>query len=397
MVKTMNRNIRLIYIHTVCTQILFLLAVLVPYYQTIGLSFRQFLIGEAAFSAVVLLAEVPSGWISDVWTRRATLILGAFFGIVGYCGILLAENFWQATLAQAIIGIAVALNSGTNTALLYDTLLEQGRESEYRRLDGQRHALGIYGVAFSVIAGSFCFTIHPKLPAIMDVIVICIGMIVIAFVREPARHTKSVERHIFHDMWETMKYALSGHPEITGIIMVSTVIMCSTKLMMWTQQPYYEGLGVPVAWFGAMMGSSYIVGGICGHFSHRFEHLGSNRAALGTMVLALLVACLALSALHVVWPAVPLFLTGTLCYAMGVPRINNAINSRVGSERRATILSTANLMVHCLFVPTSLVLGKVVDAGDVRDGLVYVAGLLCVLGGCGLRLWGRQAEKEAIA
>ena len=63
---SLMRNIRLIYTHGILTSMLFLLPVVVPYYNSIGLSFRDFLIGEAVFSAVVLLAEVPSGWISDM-------------------------------------------------------------------------------------------------------------------------------------------------------------------------------------------------------------------------------------------------------------------------------------------------------------------------------------------
>ncbi len=393
MVKDMNnRNIKLIYAHTVCTQVLFLLPVLVPYYHNIGLTFSDFLIGEAVFSAVVIAAEVPSGWISDVWKRRSTLILGAFFGIIGYGGLLMAENFWQATLAQGIIGIAVALNSGTNTSLLYDTLLEQGREHEYRRIEGQRHALGIYGVALSALIGAVMFTVHPRLPAFLDVAILLIGMIVIAFVHEPVRHTRSPEKHIFRDMWETMKYALSGHPEITGIIMVSAVVMCSTKLMMWTQQPYFQAIGVPVAWFGVIMAGSYVLGGIAAQLSHRIEHWGSNRAVLGFMGCALIIACVVLSMTPWLWLALPLFFTGTLTYAMGQPRINNAIHSRVGSERRATILSTANLMVHILFVPSSLVVAAVSDHGGVSYALLCIAGMLALLGSAGLFLWGRNGR-----
>jgi hypothetical protein len=60
---SVNRSIRLICAHGVLTHMLFLLPVVMPYYASIGLTFRDFLIGEAVFSAVVLLCEVPSGWI----------------------------------------------------------------------------------------------------------------------------------------------------------------------------------------------------------------------------------------------------------------------------------------------------------------------------------------------
>ena len=388
----MKRNLRVINLYTLFTHMVFLLPVIVPYYQHIGLTFRDFLIGEAVFSAVVLLAEVPSGWISDVWKRRTTLILGGFIGMSGYVVLLFADDLFTASLAQGIIGVAVALNSGTNTAILYDSLLEEGCEADYRRLDGKRHAMGLYAVAFAALIGAFCFTIHPKLPVYLDALALLGAMIAIAFAREPKRHTKSVEKHIFHDMWKTMKYALHGHPEIAGIILVSAVVMCATKLMMWTQQPFYAFVGIPVEWFGVIMTASYLVGGIAGHHSHKFEHKGSNRAALGFMAGILTIAC----SLLVIFPsailAVPMFLTGTLAYAIGQPRINNAINARVGSERRATVLSTASLMVHVLFIPTSLIVGFMSDIGNVLYSVAWIAGQIFVLGGVGLWLWGKRPE-----
>ncbi len=369
---------------------LFLLPVIYPYYQSIGLTFRDFLIGEAVFSAVVLLAEVPSGWISDTWKRRTTLVLGGFFGVCGYTLLMLADNFWMATTAQGIIGIAVALNSGTNTSLLYDLLHEKGKEDEYRRLDGHRHGISLYGTALSCFAGALLFTIHPKLPLVFDLVALSGAMIAIAMVREPKRFMKSMEKNLFHDMAQTIKYALSGHSEIAGIIMVAATVMCTSKLMLWAQQPYYAEAGLPVAWYGAILAGTFILGGIAGQFSHRIEHWGSNRAALGVMAGTLIIACTALALFTSIWLGLVLFFMGTLAYAVGQPRINAGINSRVGPERRATILSTSNLMVHMLFIPTSLIVGAVSEKGGISSALGWMAGQLLILASIGLWLWGRK-------
>ena len=388
---SLDRSIRLICAHGTLTNMLFMLPVIMPYYQSIGLTFRDFLIGEAVFSAAVLLCEVPSGWISDIWKRRSTLVLGGFFAMLGYTMLLMADSFWEATSAQAFIGVAVALNSGTNTAMLYDLLHQHGREADYRRIDGHRHGLCLYGTALSCLAGAFLFTIHPKLPLLCDITVLLGAMIAISMADEPMRFQKSADRHIFRDMAETMKYALSGHPEITGIIMVATVVMCTTKLMLWTQQPYYMAAGLPVVWYGAILAGTYIISGGIGQLSHRVDRRGSNRAFLACIVAILVVACALLAAFTSIWLGIILFMTGTLSYATMQPRINTAINSRVGPERRATILSTASLMVHLLFIPSSLIVGVVSDhGGGIGAGLAWMAGQLLVLGAVGLWLWNRN-------
>ncbi len=381
------QNHQKIYLHTAFTHMVFFLPVIIPYYQSIGLTFRDFLIGEAVFSAVVLLAEVPSGWISDVWKRRTTLMMGALFAMMGFATLMFADDLFTASLAQAIIGVAVALNSGTNTAILYDGLLEEGRIHKYRKMDGKRHAFGLYAVAFGCIVGAFTFTIHPKLPLMLDMIALLCAMIAISFVREPKRVTQSVEKNMFRDMFDTVKYALHGHKEVAGIILLSAVMLCATRLMMWSQQPYYAGAGLSVEWFGFILAGSYIFGGILGQLSHKIEHLGNHKTAIATMAAVLVGACVLLGAGVQVMMAIPLFLMGTVAYACGQPRINAAINGMVGSERRATTLSTASLMVHVLFIPSSLMVGYVSEATDIHGALFFIAGEMVVLGGLALVLW----------
>lgn len=140
----MNRNIRLINLYTVCTNMLFILPVIIPYYKTIGLTFQQFLMGEAVFSAIVLLSEVPTGWISDTFQRKTSLMVGLLFGVAGFATLIMADGFWTATAGQGLIGVCVAMNSGSVTAILYDSLLQEGRAGEYRRLEGKRHAISLY-------------------------------------------------------------------------------------------------------------------------------------------------------------------------------------------------------------------------------------------------------------
>ncbi|PZQ48283.1 MAG: MFS transporter [Micavibrio aeruginosavorus] len=393
---SLKRNIKLIKAHTVCSNMLFMLPVIVPYYNSIGLTFRDFLIGEAVFSASVLLCEVPSGWISDVWRRKTTLMIGALLFVGGCCGLMLANGFWAATFMQVIFGVSIALGSGTNTALLYDSLADAGREEEYRRIDGNRHGAGIYGTAVACMAGALLFAVDPKLPLLFDAVIMIIAMIIVACIDEPHRHKKSVERHMFHDMWMTMKYALSGHPEITGIIILSTVIFATTKLMLWAQQPFYMMIGVPVEWFGFILTAAYIIGGIAAQFGHCLEKRFGNRTALGFTAGTLVASCFLLVMLPPLWIAMPLFLTGTLTYAICSPRINNAINSRVGSERRATVLSTANLMVHFLFIPSSVLVGYLSEHGGIQLSLAWMGGQLLVLSALGLWLWSRQTIRSRV-
>lgn len=375
----------------------FLIAVIVPYYRDqMGLTFHDFLIGEAAFAAVVVLLEVPSGWISDVWHRKFTLALAVVFEIIGYACLLLGEGLWLAILAQSIIGVAISLISGTNSAMLYDSLLSEGRESEYRVREGKRSALGFYSVGAASVVSGFLYAVDQRLPLWMSLASLALALLTACLMVEPSRHRKLPEKHPVADMIETGRYALRGHPEIGMIILFSAVMFCATKMIMWSQQPYYMAMRLPEQIFGVLMAAGFAMAGLSSHLGHMLDGRISSVKALAAVWMVAVLVCLGASA-HLGWSGVVLLMIGGTClYGVGAPRVSEAINRRVGSERRATILSTQNLMVSLFFIPVSFVIGWISDRHGVTGALLGTAGWLAMAGLCLLFLLTRKSRRHML-
>jgi MFS family permease len=53
--------------------------IVVPFYESNGLSMKDIMILQAVYSVAIVVLEVPSGYLADVIGRRKTLILGAMF------------------------------------------------------------------------------------------------------------------------------------------------------------------------------------------------------------------------------------------------------------------------------------------------------------------------------
>lgn len=380
---SIRKNIRLLEAFTICTNMGFVIPVIILYYRDqMGLDFQDFLIGEACFAAVVVLLEVPTGWISDVWKRKHTLALGAFFDLLGYACLLVGNNLFWAILGQSVIGVGISLISGTNSAMLYDTLLSDGREKEYRKLEGRRGALGFYSVAGASAVGGFLYPLHHQLPIALSLVVLLVAIVLACVMHEPSRHKKMPEKHPLADMAATAKYALKGHAEIGLIILFASVMFCSTKMIMWSQQPYYMALGLHESLFGVLMAAGFLLAGASSQLGHKLDgKIGSVKALMGVWLAAVLVCVF--SSLYVGWTGVVLMMLGGSClYGIAMPRVSEAINSRVGSERRATILSTQSLMTSLLFIPVSTVMGWVSDAHGITGALLGIAAWLGVAGLC---------------
>jgi MFS family permease len=393
-----RHNTRLLNFFALCQGAIFILPVLLPYYSDrIGLGFRELMAGEAVFAAIIILMEIPTGWLADRWKRKYVLALAGAMGFCGYFLLSQAGSFFETVVAQGTIGVAVSLVSGTMAALHYDSLLAAGTEDEYRRQEGRRHGLGMMSVGLSSLAGGFLYSVHPELP-IIGTLITGMGMFVCAMLmREPERHRAAGRRNPFAAMAETVKYALHGHREIAEIILASAALFGTTKMMMWAQQPYYTAIGLDEKWFGVLMAGGFLTGAMASHLGHLLDHRFRNRSVLLAMTGAVAVLCVASAMLHNIYGAI-LLIAGSLCWGVGWPLVQDAINQRAESHRRAMILSTASLMIHMMFIPLSLMVGAVADARNIETAVLGLAMIPVMAAFLLLRvvLRDRKLEKTAL-
>lgn len=391
----MERNLKLLKAYTFLINAIFILPVLVPYFRDeLGLTFHQFLIGEAIFAATVLLLEVPSGWFADVWGRRIAIISAGIFSLLGYGMLGLATGFWSAVASQVIIGIAVSLHSGTLSAFLYDTLLSQGREAEYRKHEGFRHGLGLYSVAFGAALGGILYQWDHHAPIIVELIFIACSLVVSFFMVEPPRHQKEIQHSPLRDMLETMRYALRGHKDIGALILFVALIFGSTKVFLWAQQPYYSDLHIPESIYGFLMAGAMLLGGAGGHFGHHILRNWQGFAVVKILLLVVVGICL-ISGLALTHTGLALIMLGGLIWGFGWPRVQETINHAVGSERRATILSTCSLMYSLAFIPMSLLLGWIEEKDSITTAMLVHGAIIATLGG-GLMLWLKARIRSSV-
>ncbi len=381
---SIQRNQPLILLFTAGMNMIFVLPVLIPYYQeVIGLGFTEFMLGEAAFSLVVIVMEVPSGWLSDVWRRKAVLALGSVAYLSGFTFFMLANSFLTATLAQAWLGVGVSLVSGTINAVLYDTLLAQGQEGEYRRLEGRRHGVALYTVGLSALAGGFLYTVHPKLPLALSIVAGGLCLVSALALVEPPRLKAPVRRSPLHDMRLTLRFALGGQREIAGVIVIGALLFAVSKCFLWAQQAYYIALGLPEQWFGPLVALGFLLGGLAGQWGHRLGDRLSHRTVLA-LILGLEVLACAGAGVALGWHGAPLLLTGSLVWGFGWPHVQDYINRRVDSARRATVLSAASLMIQLVFIPVGAGLGWMSDSFGIDMALLTLGGVALLIGGVAL-------------
>ncbi|RPI41295.1 MAG: MFS transporter, partial [Bacteroidetes bacterium] len=92
--------------------------IVVPFYESNGLSMTDIMILQAVYSVAIVILEIPSGYLADVIGRRKTLIMGSVFGTLGFMTYSLSHGFTGFLVAEVILGIGQSCISGADSAML---------------------------------------------------------------------------------------------------------------------------------------------------------------------------------------------------------------------------------------------------------------------------------------
>ena len=134
----MRANILKLNIFAALKMMLFPMAIITVFWKDqIGLSLAEILLVNVFFSTANLVMEYPSGYVSDRLGYRRSLLIACGLALVGWCAYLFAENFWHVVGAELLLGVSHAFISGSDNALLYETLRAGGRTELYTRCDGR--------------------------------------------------------------------------------------------------------------------------------------------------------------------------------------------------------------------------------------------------------------------
>src|SRR5262245_54273423 len=131
--SALRRNINRTLAFGFCQVFLVIMPVAVPFFESRGLSMQQIFLLQGLFAVVVLVMEIPSGYVADLLGRKLTLVTGSVFIGLGHMMLLFAHGFAGLALFEFCLGVGVSLVSGADLAILYDTEQALGDAADRRQ------------------------------------------------------------------------------------------------------------------------------------------------------------------------------------------------------------------------------------------------------------------------
>ncbi len=201
-----HKNIKLLTWFNFCLDFRIYSAIAVLYFAEVtgsfALALAVFSIGKIASA----LLEVPTGVLSDLIGRKTTIVLGqigSIFAIVYYA---IGGSFIFLAIGAILEGLAHSFFSGNNSALLYDSLKEEGKEEQYSEYEGKTSSMFQVALAISALVGSITLGFESfQFLFWLSVVPQVVGLILAFQIIEPRTHYNKIDTNIFNHFKEALK------------------------------------------------------------------------------------------------------------------------------------------------------------------------------------------------
>jgi MFS family permease len=374
----MNRNMRFLYGFSFFDPFMIVIPVWVPYLATHGITMRQFMELQAVFAIVILCGQVPTGLMSDLWGRKKTLLVGSTLKAISFSLLPLWTTYEGFLIYHLMMGIALSMISGGDVALLYESHLAAGGErSRGTAILGNMQLAGQTGAAVSALLGGAIVTLSYGHLLWTNAILSWIPMLLVVGVAEPPT-ARPTERPRAQDFKAVLATTLV-RDATTRLVFLNLVASGAAGLVMvWTHQKYWQDSGVPLAYFGALYAAHNLIFGFAGKSAALASERYGRRSMLAVIGILPIIASLGMASFFG-WTGIALAFLGQIGRGLGSVLFLNALNERITSAFRATVISMTQLGVRGSFALLGPLVGYGIDAWGLPAVLTALGGLFSIV------------------
>tara|TARA_Y100000589_G_scaffold328039_1_gene371272 strand:+ start:103425 stop:104603 length:1179 start_codon:yes stop_codon:yes gene_type:complete len=370
----MQRNIYLLYGIKFSKWLMLYMPVIVVFFQQNGLSLTQIMIIQAVYSSIIAITEVPSGYFSDKIGRKVSLILGTLFGAFGITVYAVSTNFTEFLPGSILLGLSQSFISGTDTALLYDSLKSEGKENEFMKHEGRMVGFGNFAEAIAFIIGGFIAAYSLRTTLWLQIPIYFLGVVFALFIREPK--TESIHFKGFN-LKEIFKHTFRDNKMLKQAVWFSSIIGVGTLTMAWFIQPYYLWLDIPIIYFGILGAALNLTVAFFSFYLNRIYSFMDEKSLLAIIFFGIPVLYFILSLSAQKFMLVFVFIFYAI-RGIATPLLRNEINRFTSSEIRATVMSIRSLLIRILFAVLSPFLGYISDKYSLATAFM-LSGILILI------------------
>ena len=345
-------------------------------YLDYGLTLSQFAMLNVVWAATIVLAEVPSGAFADTLGRKRLVVLSSLVMFVEIAMIAFVPTgnptfvFIVFLINRVLSGLAMALASGADEALAYDTLKEQGKEELWPRVLQIQLRLSssvgivvtllgaaMYDVNFMALVYHFLGLAEPettqdimRIPVYATLLVALIAIYAAMSMREAKRVIPSNENKLASTIasmkltLNTAKWVLST-PYVLFILLYYSLFEHTSRMFLTMNSQYYRAIDIPIIYFGFIGAGISLLQIILAGQSRRLAESMAPKTFILVMGMATMATYYWISMGWSIYGVIPALILIFIIMTMNI-FISYHLNKKTESHNRATVLSFKGLMFN---------------------------------------------------
>ena len=316
-----------------------------------GYSLIQVGFAETVFHIVSLMAEIPSGMFADVFGRKKSLLLSCIMSMFSALVRGFVPGFAAVCISVGFSALSYNFISGSDSALAYDSLSEEGQQNKYDRFVSTQTVIYRISNGLATLCAGLAVMMGNRNAQILSLGISAVNFIALLFLKENRVILKksgdSLGKRI-SDVYKGSLSFLKGNKKVAGLIFRNALVGGIDVLLLFFLQAKLPMTGIPDWTLGPLL-FIMSMGGILGALASRRV----KKTTLGR----LFIFCISLALIGLVSEFTGIWYVMTLggfltAFADDLIQIRSdiALNQMVPAEQRATLMSVNSFCFSVLMI-----------------------------------------------
>ena len=402
-----DRNWRRFVVFRVFFNARFYYPVMAVFFLDLGLSATEYTLLNFVWALAIVFTDLPAGVMADRIGRKPLVVMAAVFMVAEMCLLCVAPLHGGVVLLlcclanRVLSGMAEGMANGADEALVFDSLAERGRSSEWPKvLDHVMRYQGIGMVVAMLVGGAVYdpvfvgrflsfFGDAPHLtqgttlrfPIYLNLLTAVLTLWTALGLREPAvRETRVVKDDedsagVELTAWHILSRAgawIVKTPVALFVIFAGVLMDSVVRLFLTFSSSYFRIISIPEAAFGLIGATIGGLGIVVSPLARRMVAVNSLAGNYGILAFIILAGLIGVACRWTYGGVIFIIPLAGAMMALGY-MISYYLNAIVDSSHRATVLSfkgvATNLGYGFISLLFALVLRAVRNGGSAQDAL----------------------------
>lgn len=323
-------------------------AIWVLYLGFKGMTLAQIGLLEGIFHITGFISEIPTGALADLFGRKKIIIIGRITSLISAIIMLFSNSFMGFAIGFILSAWGYNLNSGSEEALIYDTLKKLDREEEFLKVNGKINLIIEVSQGLAVFIGGILSQIDFSISYITAVVIGLISLVLSTrFIEVDVISKENQSINIINHLKQSIDIVKNNKRLLNILIFFPLIYTFSAIVYFYGQQLFndmeYSRISISIIFlFNGIFSSLGAI--LSSKIYKKYKSLGWIMISISISVFTIFMG-IGKGNLSIVFFLGIGFLTSIL-----QPISSNLINSMVESNQRATIISVESMFYSIMMI-----------------------------------------------